>query len=84
VSESRVAVPIQASNSHPMSFQAFAATLRPQPIRNTQTGRVIGITAGQPNEIWLKHLGRLHKQEKHTAEQWTALIEQYGKESAYP
>lgn len=71
-----VSVPI------PISFQAFAATLRPQPIRNLQ-GRQVGLTAGQPDEIWLKHVGRLHSREKHPVEEWNALIGRYASQGAY-
>lgn len=66
-----------------MSFRAFAATLRPQPIRNRRTGAVVGISAGAPDEIWLKHLGRLHGSEKHSEQEWQALIAGYAKEPAY-
>jgi hypothetical protein len=75
--DTRVAMPVPTP--FPVSFQQFAATLRPQPIRDRQTGKQIGLTAGQPDEIWLKHLGRLHGREKHTFAEWQALIEQYGK-----
>lgn len=66
----------------PISFQAFAATLRPQPIRDQQ-GRQVGLTAGQPDEIWLKHVGRLHGREKHTMAEWNTLIRRYASQEAY-
>jgi hypothetical protein len=66
-----------------MSFRAFAATLRPQPVRDRRTGAIVGISAGQPNEIWLKHLGRLHGSEKHMAQEWQALIGEYAGQAAY-
>jgi hypothetical protein len=80
MSESRVATPVLTP--FPVSFQQFAATLRPQPIRDPQ-GRMVGLSAGGRDEIWLKHLGRLHGHEKHTFAEWQALIEQYGKEPAH-
>lgn len=72
-----------ASVPVPMSFQAFAATLRPQPIRDRRTGRQVGLTAGHPDEIWLKLLARLHGREKHTAGEWQALIKRHAAEPAY-
>jgi len=65
-----------------MAFQAFAATLRPQPVRDRQ-GRQIGVTAGSPDEIWLKHIGRMHGREKRTLVQWKGLIGHYRNQPAY-
>lgn len=64
------------------SFQSFAATLRPRAIRDPRTGRAIGLTAGQPDEVWLKWIGRMHGMEKHTLVGWQALIDGYRKQAA--
>jgi hypothetical protein len=67
----------------PMAFSAFAATLRPQPVRDAR-GRQIGLEAGGADEIWLKFLGSQHGGEKHTLTEWRALIAEYSAQPAHP
>lgn len=73
----------RGSDEFPIAFREFAASLRPQPVRDAR-GRAIGYTAGQPDEIWLKMLGVAHGTEKHTSREWNALIDSYRDKPAHP
>lgn len=75
--------PVGGAYEPPVAFSAFAATLRPQPVRDA-AGRAVGLTPGHSNEIWLKLLSRLHVAEKHTLADWNALIDRYRNEPAHP
>jgi hypothetical protein len=62
-------------------LSAFAKTLRPRVVKVPSTA-VPGATRdalmpGSPDEIWLKWLLRVHGREKHTPDEWQALIDKY-------
>ena len=79
-----VAVPPAADEGPVLSFSAFAATLRPA-IRRDAKGHPIGIaSAGHPDEIWLKHLRKVHGVEKHTSAGWFTVIDGHRGEPAHP
>jgi len=79
-----VSRPPEAEQEFPVAFQTFAATLRPQYVRNA-AGRVIGLAGpGAPDEIWLKHIKKLHGNEKHTPSGWKAVIDSYRDKPAHP
>jgi hypothetical protein len=68
----------------PIAFSAFAATLRPQVSKRDSQGRPIGtVTAGKPDEIWLKFINKSHGREKHSPSEWQALIDSYRHQPAY-
>lgn len=72
-----------AADELPVAFSTFASELRPRAIRNPLNGAPIGLTAGQPDEIWLKYLQKMHGNEKHTMTEWAALIDGYRNQPAY-
>ena len=61
----------------PVSFQAFAVSLRPQPRRDASGRPVAFETPGHPDEIWLKFIGIKHGIEKHSITGWMGLIDHY-------
>lgn len=68
----------------PVALADFAVTLRPPLIRDGR-GRVVGVGGpGHPDEIWLKHLSRMHGRERHTMAGWAAIIDRYRHEPAHP
>lgn len=77
----------------PLPLAAFGATLRPQlaatrTVQSRQPGAPPGVintyTQGHPDEIWLKMLAIKHGIERHTADEWHALIARYKAEPAHP
>jgi len=77
----------------PVPLSTFAAMLRPQltssrSVQSRQPGArpsVINTYAqGHPDEIWLKLLEIRHKIERHTVDEWHALIARYKAEPAHP
>lgn len=67
----------------PMSFDAFASTLRPQPVRDA-AGRAVGLMPGHADEIWIKLIRKLHGSEKNTLTGWNALIGKQRDQPAHP
>lgn len=77
----------------PIPLAAFGALLRPQltatqVVQNRRPGSpphtIRVYSAGHPDEIWLKLLEVRHNNERHTEQEWRALIDKYRDEPAHP
>lgn len=77
----------------PITLTAFGATLRPQlistrPVQSRQPGAkptpINTYSPGHPDEIWLKLLTINHGIERHSVQEWHALIAKYRDEPAHP
>ena len=73
----------EISGDVPVAFSTFAATLRPIPQRDPR-GAVVAVSAGQPDEVWLKFIRQQHGMEKHTMAEWSALIDAWRDQPAHP
>lgn len=62
----------------------FAQLLRPQVIENYPNGRPKRFSIGHADEIWLKVLEVSNKGERHTQEEWLAIIEDHKQQPAHP
>ncbi len=78
------------SDQVPMPLAAFAATLRPKVTatrsiapRQGQAQSVNVVEAGSPHEVWIHWLRINHAGEKHTAEDWQKLIDDYAQQPAH-
>lgn len=77
----------------PVPLATLAATLRPQltstrSVQPRRAGAAPGVintyTQGHPDEIWLKLLAMKHGIERHTLDDWHALIAKYKGQPAHP
>lgn len=81
-----------ATGALPIAFAAFAATLRPHRVPLVRNGRtvtvkgavVMTVSAGHPDEIWLKLLKIRYGSERHTEADWRRLIDRMREEPAHP